>query len=331
MLIRLLRRTGPGIVILIFLTALALWSSAFINPNTQSSFHFNQNPMPLYIILKSIIGGNGLSGVLFSFILVLIMSVLLVNFNTAVFFINERTFFPAIIYVLLSALFPDYQTLNPVLPSSVFLIIALRRIMDAYKVNGTAFSFFDASFLLGTGSLFYANLIWFGVLTIIGIAILRTVGLKEIMISILGLCTPYFLTFGILYVAGKDLNSLKAILEFNLFDKAGGHPLSNITITGLIVIGSVVMISIFRLLSGLNSMKIKSRKTFIMLFWAFIISVAVFFVLPSASSEIIWIMSIPASYILSYYFVLTANKLVPEICFMAIVVMIVIVQIQHIS
>ena len=36
-------------------------------------------------------------------------------------------------------------------------------------------NFFDAAILISTGSLFYANLIWFGLLVIIGIALIRTV------------------------------------------------------------------------------------------------------------------------------------------------------------
>ncbi len=103
--------------------------------------------------------------------MVSLMAFLLVNFNTTVFFIHERTFLPALIYILFGGFFPDHQLLNPVLPASIFLMLAVMRIMESYHITGTAYSYFDAGILISTGSLFYANLIWFGLIVIIGIAI----------------------------------------------------------------------------------------------------------------------------------------------------------------
>ena len=65
-------------------------------------------------------------------------------------------------------------------------MLAIMRIMDGYHISGTAYNYFDAGLLISIGSLFYANLIWFGLLVIIGIALLRTGNLKEILISVLG-------------------------------------------------------------------------------------------------------------------------------------------------
>src|SRR5664279_2430060 len=104
------------------------------------------------------------------------------------------------------------------------------RIMDGYHITGTAYNYFDAGIFISTGSLFYANMIWFGVLVIIGIALLRTGNLKEIVISVLGLLTPYLITFGIYYVIGKDLRVLLQLLENNLFTRATFYPFPRLTI-----------------------------------------------------------------------------------------------------
>jgi hypothetical protein len=327
MLLKLFRGTGPGVMILILLTTAAVWSRVFINPYFPATFHYDLNPMPLYALLKGIIGNKIIIGVIFSFVLILLMSFLLVNFNTTVFFINERTFLPALIYVLFSGLFPHCEALNPALPAALFLMLAIRRILEAYRKNGTAFNFFDASLLISTGSLFYANLIWFALLVIIGIAILRTGNIKELVLSILGLCTPLLLTTGIYYVAGKDLGLLASIAKYNLFDKAGAYYFSRIIITGLIIIGISILISLFHLFSVLNNKKIKSRKTFTELIWTFIISVAVYFALPSASVELIYLAGIPVSYFLAHYFVFSKKKLMPEIFLAALFIIIIVQQI----
>jgi len=59
--------------------------------------------------------------------------------------------------------------------------------MDGYAQTGTAYNYFDAGILSVPEVCFMRNLIWFGLLVIIGIALLRTGNAKEIVISVLGL------------------------------------------------------------------------------------------------------------------------------------------------
>ena len=79
----------------------------------------------------------------------------------------------------------------------------------------------------------------------------------------------------------------------------------------------------------LNNKKIKSRKTFSLLIWIFLISVAVYILIPSVSVEIVWITAIPVSYFLTHYFVFIRKKLVPEILFSVFVIFVIIIQIWY--
>jgi hypothetical protein len=330
MFLKLFRGTGPGVVLLIVLAAAAIWTSAFIHPHFASTLLYDLNPMPLYGLLKSILGKSAIAGVLFSFVLLVAVSFLLVNFNTTVFFINERTFLPAIIYILFTGVFPDYQILNPLLPAVLLLMVAIRRMIEAYRKNGTAYNFFDAAMLISTGSLFYANLIWFGLLTIIGIAILRTWNVKEILLAILGLATPVIITAGIWYVAGRDMQQLLYLANYNLFEKTGTYYFSRISVTGLIIIGLCGLISLWFLLSVINGKKIKSRKTFIELIWVLVISLTVYFVLPSVSVEIIYIISVPLSFIIAHYFIFSRKIVLPEIFFSLFFIIVIVLQVIYI-
>ena len=185
MLLRIFKGTNPGVILLITVTLIAIWISAYIRQSDISASQFDSGAMPLYELLTRIVAGTDHLRLIISFLLVVIISFLLVNFNTTSFFINERTYLPALIYILIGGFFPEFQSLNPALPASLFLMLALIRIMDGYRKQGVANNFFDAGILISTGSLFYANLIWFGVLIIIGIALIRTVDLSSIMISFL--------------------------------------------------------------------------------------------------------------------------------------------------
>lgn len=329
MLLRTFKGTGPGVILLIIIMLVAVWLSGILNQRLHPLYIYESDPMPLYALLKVILNNSHNLGVILSFLLVSIMSFLMVNFNTTVFFIHERTFLPALFYILLGGLFPDHQILNPVLPASVFLILAVFRITDGYHISGTAYNYFDAGLLISTGSLFYANLLWFGSLVIIGIALLRTGNLKETLISVLGLLTPYLLTFGIYYVIGRDIGELMHVIGDNLFSKSTYYPFPTLTIVALGFCGVLIFISLLNLLQQMNTKKIKSRKTFSLMIWTFIVSLIVYFALPSASVEIVWLTSIPVSYFLTHYFVFAKKKLMPEILFTLLFVFVLLIQIWY--
>jgi hypothetical protein len=219
--------------------------------------------------------------------------------------------------------------LNPAIPASLLLLLAIIRIMDGYRKPGVAYNFFDAGLMISTGSLFYADLIWFGLLVIIGIVIMRPVHLGEISIAILGLLTPYLLTFGYFYSFGKDTGALLSLVKDNLFEHSAGYDFSTLTIVILILIGMILLVSLAFLVRVINSKKIKSRKTFSILIWTLLISVVVYIFLPSASVEIVWIMIIPSSYFLAHYFVFDRMRMVPGILFSLLFIFILIIQIRN--
>jgi hypothetical protein len=324
------RGVTPDVVILIVLISIMVWIGAFLDPHPPSSLDFENRSMPLFSLLLFLTGFNALARVIAAFFLVLLTAFLLVNFNTSVFFIGERTFLPALIFVLFTGLFPEQQIMNPVLPAAVFLILALRRIIDAYKAQGTAYSLFDAGFLLSLGSLFYANFIWFGVLLIAGIALLRTGNLREIVISLLGLATPWFLVFGFYYVLGKDLNELNEVIRYNLSGIEPGYELSRITISVLIINTIILLISFANLISVINNKKIRSRKTFVLLIWVFLTAIGTVIFVRSVSVEIFWLASVPACYIISHYFVFAGRRrIIPEIYFLVLFLEIALIQVMH--
>lgn len=326
MLLKSLRQTTPGVIFFIILILGALWISAFMDPRLPLQAPFETRPMPLYTILQKLAGNNAVFGTVLAFLMVVITAVLLVSFNTSVFFINERTFLPGYFYILASALFVQLQIINPVLPAAIFLMITLMRIMDTYRKQGTANNFFEAGILIAVGSLFYANLLWFGIIIIIGIALLRTMNTKEIALAILGLLTPYILTIGIYYVAGSDIRLLFSDIEYNLFGTIPGYSLSRFTIILIILAGLITLISVAFLMIRISSKKIKSRKTFYLLLWILFISVILYLVLPSVSLEMIWIAAIPVSYLLAHYFVFVRGKIMPEIIFSGILVLVLLLQ-----
>ncbi|MBW6500422.1 MAG: hypothetical protein K0B05_03425 [Bacteroidales bacterium] len=327
MLLRILRGTGPGVVILIIVIAILLWIGSFLNPHISYELYYESDPMPLYALLKSITGGNHAVGLIVTFSMVLLMAYLLVSFNTSVIFISERTFLPAVVYVMLSALFPAFQVLNPVLPASIFLVLAAGKIMKTYRVQGIAYDLFDAGFLISTGCLFYANFIWFAALLVIGIILIRPAGLREFVIALTGMATPFALTSGFYYVLDKGPETVFLILERSITGDIPDYALNGFSLLVLILPGLLLLFSILHLLPVLNTGKISSRKTFYLLFWILFIAGAIFIFSPSVSFDIIWLAGMPVSYFLAHFLIFFRRKVITEISFALFFLLVFLIQI----
>lgn len=320
-MLRLLRGTGPGVILLAALLAGAFWFRAFGgNSDTGSG---GAGGMVLYQLLTDVTGTTGTWATITAFILMLVNSIILISFNTGSFFIPERTFLPGIQYIILVSVFPCCLSLNPVLPASFLLLLAIIRISGTYRTPGTAYNFFEAGLLIGTGSLFYASLVWFGVLLFAGIALLRTFNIKEVIISVLGLATPWVLLTGILYVAGHNPAGIAESASQALFSDIVTGEWSRLEIVTASFTGLSLLISLAHLFSVFNTKKVKSRKIFSLLLWLFIVTLAVYFALPGTGRELVYILAMPAGYILSHYYVfMKKKKIVPEIIFTGTIILV---------
>jgi hypothetical protein len=288
---------------------------------------FSSDPMPLWSVLTGLMSQSVKAQVITAFVMMLIISLLMVRFNISLFFINRRTFLPGLLYVLLYSIFPLHMVFNPALPAALLIMIALWRMMDAYRKNGVAYNFFDAALLISTASLFYGNAIWFLALVFVGTLLLRSPDLREIFVAIVGALLPYAFLYGIWYLTNRDIIDLNLLILDNLFEKAPQIVWGRTTIILLVIVALNLIIALYMLLADITTKKVKSRKTFSMLLWLFVIAVAVFAAVPSASLELMAIFAVPAAFVISDYYVFARKIVVPEILFALLIIMLVIARI----
>jgi hypothetical protein len=161
---------------------------------------------------------------------------------------------------------------------------------------------------------------------VVGIIILRPLNIRELIISVIGLAAPWFITLGFAYISGSDLNSMLSDISLDLFGREAASHLNWVTIISLAVVGLIFLICTLYLLSAINTKKIKSRKTFVLLLWIFIISIVIYIIFRPVSLEVFWITAVPVTYILTHYFVFKRKRLLPEIYFTALFVLAAVVQ-----
>jgi hypothetical protein len=322
-MIRLFRGTGIGPVLVMTLITIALWIQYFINP-PQLMPAPGGDAMPLWDLIFNPLSGFPLLAVFLSSVMMVITVIVMIRFNTTVFFIPKRTYFPALFFILYFSAFPEGMILNPAMPAALLIMVGIWRMMAAYRMNGMAFNFFDAALIISSAGMFYAGAFWFVLLVITGALILRAPDFREIIITIAGALLPWIILYAVWYLTGGSMSDLTEIIRHNLFDRMPSVTLSRALIVLLIVIAVGFLPALLSLIREMPTLKIRSRKTFELLLWMTVICAVAYAITPSVSVEIIAITAIPVSFIMANYCAFTRRPLIPEILLWLMVVMIVV-------
>jgi hypothetical protein len=300
-MITLFNRVGPLAIFLILLAGVAVWFPS-LQEVPEGEFFYDAHPMPLYELLRCVLPLTSVWTGITMLAFVFIMAFFLNRFNGTYFFITFRTYLPAFFYVLLSGFFPVLQRLNPVIPGSFFLVLAISRLIDSYKVKGIANHYFEAGILLGVASLFYLNFIWFLLFLWIAKAILRSGRLREYLLALFGLMTPHLLVAAYYFLLKDDLTPYLTTLQQHLIGRGNMHHWSSVSLIVGALGGVIILVASGHMIRYFNTKKIRSRTIFSLMFWLAVFSILVFLLVPTASVEMVYVLSIPLSYLLAHYF-----------------------------
>ena len=192
--------------------------------------------MPLWDLIFDPLSSLPLLAVFLSSVMMVITVIVMVRFNTTVFFIPKRTYFPALFFILYFSAFPGGMILNPAMPAALLIMVGIWRMMAAYRMNGMTFNFFDAALIISSAGMFYAGALWFVLLVLTGALILRTPDFREITVTVAGALLPWIILYAIWYLTGSTMSDLTEIIRHNLFDRMPAVSLSRALIILLIVI-----------------------------------------------------------------------------------------------
>jgi hypothetical protein len=301
MLLRLLRSTGAQTIILIPILGILLWLISFIHPS-EAVFLFDSYPMPSYKLVTELIPVRSFFGNLVAISLVLAQALLLVRLNTRFILINNRTYLPAIIFILLTASIPDLQRLNPVIFSGFFLLLGLELMFNGYQSGKIAYEFFTASFFISLGATFYPYLLFFLFIVWIGLIILRPFYWREWVFSIIGFLLPWLFVFSYYYLIHDQPDKIITDLSHAFQSDYDFPQYSLLTYVFAVFTMLLVLVASQFIIIGFTSKKILTRKAFLLFLWLFINCLGIYILVDQASVEMIFLAAIPLSYLISHYF-----------------------------
>lgn len=326
MFLRFFRLTGAQVLFVILILSIGLWLPSFLHaPGTL--FFFDKASMPLYKLFTNMMTVDSMVGRILTFLLILLQAFLLVRMNTRFIFINNRTYLPALFYILLTASVPALQRLNPVIFSGFFLILALDQIFDSYKVNRLAYEFFTASIFMGIATLFYPYMLYFSFILWVSLATLKPFRWREWMFTILGYLVPFYFAFSYFYVffnQPKRLWDDFSSVLLNNFPSV--HYSIPIIVFACFILFLMALASQY-MMKTYGSKKILPRKAFAIFLWLFILSVVIYLLNKNVSAEILYIAAIPVSFLMAHYFALIKSEFWGNIFLLTILILLVVIHI----
>jgi len=321
MLLKLFRSNRPLVIFILPIFIAAIWFPGFQNQNVRI-LPFEKYPGLLYQTFISFAARDMLASKIVAFLMFLLIGILIVRLNTRYFFIPVRTQLPAVIFMCIVSSVVVLQRFNPVIVSSLILILVIDRIFGSYKYEGLAYHFFDSALLVSLSSLIYVNSFFFISFVWAGLLLLRSFNWREWLFSIIGFILPYLFLCGYFYATDRSIDELLLStirknfeVGYNLGNKVADIKFIAIVLTFLIFLTSLYMIHKF------DTKKTYARKYLLFFLWMFIISTLLFIIFPSFGIEYIYIAAIPLTYLFSHYFVFTKVNWLSRIFFSVLILM----------
>ena len=312
MLLRALKSNQPYHILLVPFIAIALWIRAFIHPQAFP-FYAGEDTMILYKPLGYLLESNLLLNNIVALLFTILLAFLILKLNVQYTFIRIKSFLPPSLFVLITSGMPDLHAMHPVYPAALFLVLTLDRIFNAYDKEVIHSNAFDAGIYLAIGSLFYLDLVFFFPLLWFGFIILKQkVNWREYILTTIGFVLPWLAALAYYFIAGKE-DELTHTVQMNF---TSHQIFVEQNLSFLLYIGYLILLTCvgsFFMLSQYADKRISSRKYFKVFFWIFLISIILIGANRAVSQEIVLLLAIPLTYLISNYFIFMKRQIWGEV------------------
>lgn len=202
----------------------------------------------------------------------------------------KYSFLPAMAYLLITSLLPEWNYFSPPLLASTLIIWAVLKLFRMYNVPSVKGAVFNTGLIVGLCSMIYFPAAAFLVLLLLGLIILRPFRVNELLLLVLGALTPFYF-FGV-YLFLADRLTLANIFPRITFDVPGGQQSVRLAIAAAFLVVPFMMGS-FHIQQHLRKMLIQVRKNWsLVLLWLLLALLVPF--INSRNDFHNWVLAMPA-------------------------------------
>ncbi len=299
MLYRTLHNNSLAAFILVPFILLIFWVRVFLFDGVQP-ISFDGMTMPLWEwLVRSVFSPSAFWSALFSYLLAVAIAFTVNRIVARHGILSRQSVLPALFYGLLVSSFLVVQRLHVVWVFSLFLLLAVERLMGAANSSRKESRCFDAALLTGFGALMYVKGIYFFPVLIVTMGVLRMLTFKTFLASLMGLLLPFILSAGYFFLF-SDVEEFGVFVLLNLLTNVGqfSHDIASEIYIGLVVI--LTLIGTINVVRYIPVQKIITRKHLRVIIW-FILLTAAACLTPFFSVEITPILAIGPAVVVSFW------------------------------
>jgi len=321
-MLQFLKKDNPLLLPLLFVLAILLWINEIINPIYNLGV-YEKSPMPLYqLVLMLPVKASWWISII-ACLIVLIQGFLLNNLSSKFRLINEGTYLPGILFVVIVSSVHQLHQLNPLIFANIFLLLALHFIFPTYRIEKTVDPFYVSMFLISTGSLFYFPMIFFVIALFYFMLNTRSFYWREWVVAVLGLITPYVFAFSVFFMRRNMLDLVKT-MQYQLSENASTNVL-DVRYIAFFIFMSMVMISGSFYLYRNVLKKVVTKKYYSLLFFLWLLTFTMYLIFPSMYIESIYFFAIPFSFYIANNLISTKSRLAENVILFGSIILIIVV------
>ncbi|TWR28241.1 beta-carotene 15,15'-monooxygenase [Mucilaginibacter achroorhodeus] len=221
--------------------------------------------------------------------------------------LGRSTFLPSLMYVTVTALFPQFLILSAPLLCNFLLIWMLFKLFSFYKGEDAKSTAYDLGMIVAIGTVIYLPYVYLFLAIWIGLIIFKPFNWREWISGVLGYATVFFF-FAVFYYLNNRLGSF-----YQIWAPLGTKFPNSINIkylNYLVLVPVIVIIGLFLFYFQKNYYKsyVQVRKSFQLLLVIFVIGGLSFYVKSRFSLTHFILCAVPSSVFLAYYFVNASRK-----------------------
>lgn len=200
--------------------------------------------------------------------------------------------------------------------SAFFMLFLFDFLLESYQKDMPLSQYYNASIILSILTFVYPNIIFLSILFLVSGINYSNLKWRVLFTILLGLITPYIFYFMFSYLSGNRF-FIPDFLNLSLISFSDIEKIQSPKQIWLSVLLIITVFSFFELFIWLYKKSIKSRKTFIIIIWYFIIAVWIAFF---SNVEYFYFVLTPLAIIIGNYFVYTRNRKIANILFFMLVI-----------
>jgi hypothetical protein len=301
MILRTLKSNGPLNYILFLIIGILFWFISLRFPFSYNYFE-GENKSILFTLFDKITDGYPFVQVLLSLVLVLLTAFLIQQISSRFALIKARTKLAIAVYIIIVGGITSMHTLHPVYFAAVFTLIGIHSLFSIFNNPNPQLDIFNAGLFLAVGTLFYFNLIVILPAFLFSISSLRRErNLSEYIILVIGFIIP--ILFALTFVFFTDQLSDAILVIRNNIMTPVNHFKTNLPLQIFLgVLAFLTIIASVKMMQQYDSKKVSIRKYYLVLFIIFIFSTFSFVFLPATSQEMLVIVVIPVTFLITNLF-----------------------------